>query len=144
MKAYQILMFLLIFNSFVWVVDGGLHIYDLDYSGLDPSETSESTEGFFGILTSGSTIAALAVAIAGGALVGGMLRIQKASQGVVYGAFTAVFWFSYLQAMTILWNISESVPGAGIILLTVMTAVVGYVFVVGLFQMVTGGWKSYV
>ena len=151
MKAYQIMMFLLIFNLMVWTVDTGLSIYDLDYSDggkitPESDETLTAEEQQYGLLWSVAkiSIAAIVISIMGAAIIGGIFHIEKASQSFVYGAFTALFWISYLQAATVLWAISASVAYAGLIVLAIVSAFIGYVFVVGLFQMVTGGWKSYV
>ena len=46
MRAYHIMMFLLIFNLMIWAVDTGLGIYDIDFSGgetvVDQKNVSKS------------------------------------------------------------------------------------------------------
>jgi len=151
MKAYQILIFLLIFNMMIWAVDAGLHIYDLNFSGLDP-ETEDADLGekytAHGLLASVAGISIILVvgSLVSGAIIGSIIRVEKASQAYVYGAFTAVFWFSYTQAINVFWNITSVLTHSfgALVVVIIFTAVIGYIFLVGLFQMVTGGWKSYV
>ena len=147
MKAYNIMMFILVFNLFLWIVTIGIGIYDLSYSGISPEApndaTTEEKENALLSRIGGTTLAVAVGSIVSGAIIGSILKVEKASQAFVYGAITSVFWITYLQSVGVFWNISSSVPG-GIIILILITAVIAYVFLVGLFQMVTGGWKSYV
>ena len=156
MRAYHIMMFLLVFNLMIWAVDTGLGIYDIDFSGGDdynPENVQEAADAkgtdytSHGLLATiaGTSIILIAGTLVAGAIIGNILRIEKASQAYVYGAFTAVFWTSYLSAAGVLWSMTTTLSGAygAWVVLMIITAVIAYVFVVGLFQMVTGGWKSY-
>jgi len=160
MKAYQVLMFLLIFNLMVWAVDAGLGIYDLDFSGINPpeedyeedvaAETGKESGDYssHGLLaTIGKTSITLIVGLlVAAAIIGTILGKEKAPQAIVYGAFTSVFWMSYLQAAGVIWAMISMTAGAygALVIMIIISSMIAYVFIVGLFQMVTGGWKSYV
>jgi ABC-type methionine transport system permease subunit len=139
----------------LWVVTVGLGLYsNLNYSSINPEDinidTSKSEEeqmkekqnALLWELT-GQTIFMAVVAIMAGAVIGSILKLEDSYQAYVYGAITSIFWTSYIRSIAVFWNISNSIPG-GIIILILITAIVAYVFLVGLFQMVTGGWKGYV
>jgi len=139
----------------LWVVTVGLGLYsNLNYSSIDPTdiqvdttknETEQMKEKQNALLwkLAGQTIFMAVTAIMAGAIIGSILKLEDSYQAFVYGSITSIFWTSYIQSIAVFWNISNSIPG-GIIILILITAIVAYVFLVGLFQMVTGGWKGYV
>ena len=147
MKAYHILLFMFIFNMFIWLLTI-LNIYDLSiYANPSFQPTNNPTQiesyltslDFFGIEYSG--ISLIVTALVAGSIVSYFTR-TKTSQGVVYGLFSSVFWATYLRTLTVLNNIAKDVPYLPM-MLSVITIATGIIFVAGLLQMVTGGWKSY-
>jgi ABC-type amino acid transport system permease subunit len=152
MKAYHIMMFLLIFNVMLWIISIGLGIYDLGYQsdivredGMDFGDESDINARQNALLNriTNTTLAMALSSILGGAIIGLIAKEMRASQYFVYSSITSVFWITYINTFTIFLSISESIPG-GILILTLFTAIIVYIFLVGLYQMVTGGWKSYV
>ena len=154
MKAYNIMMFVLIFNLFLWIVTS-IGIYTLGFEGglqldeskidtsMDEAEQMEQRQNLLLWQLAGTTLWMVVGTIMAGAIIGGIFKVQDSYQAIVYGAITSIFWVSYYQSMRIFWGISSAVPG-GIIILILITAVIVYIFLVGLFQMITGGWKGYV
>jgi len=153
MKAYHIMMYLLLFNLFFWVITTGLGIYntgvgvDEDFDLSDEAENPTdiiNTLGIIGVFTMfhdvASTMVGLGVAIAGGAMIGYFTAGQGAA-GVVYGLFGYFFWSAMSNTMTVFYNISNS-SGTVLYVIIIFGMIVGAIFAVGLFQMVTGGWKS--
>jgi len=141
MKAYHIMMFLFIFNLFMYAVDTGLGIYDLGYSNSFFAISTTDPDVFLEQVAT-KTIAVVAAALASAAIIGGLLHVQKSSQAVVYGAFTAVFWLSFISTLTVFNTIVSKYVNI-IWIFGIFTAIVGFIFLAGLYQMVTGGWKSY-
>ena len=151
MKAYQMMMFLIVFNLFFWVVTVGLGIYAIDESvdpGFDLTNKRSAAEIGMGLLAIFSflgsfevSIIALSLAIAGGAMIG-IFTAGQGSQGIVYGLFGYFFWSSTSNTLTVFWNLSNSSPGV-LYVLIILAMIIGLVFVAGLFQMVTQGWKSF-
>ena len=136
-------MFLFIFSMMTWIVSSGLHIYDLNYGAPDPSGYDE-----YGILTYQHFLS-ITGGIVAGAIIGMLLRVREASQKIIYSTFSVIFWASFIETIQIFGNVAKSIPSAsgyvgGLVLLVVFFGIVAYVFIVGLMQMVTGGWKSYV
>ena len=147
MKAYHILIFMFVFNMFIWLLSL-FNIYDLStYANPSFQPTNNPTQiesyltslDFFGVEYSGITL--IVVALVGGSIVSYFTR-TKTSQGVAYGLFSSVFWATYLRTLTVLNNIAKDVPYLPM-MLSVVTVATGVIFVAGLLQMVTGGWKSY-
>ena len=143
MKAYEILMFLFIFSMMTWIVSDGLHIYNIHYDGDNPTSYDE-----YGVLTSRIFIS-ITSGIVIGAVIGMVLKVRDASQKVIYSMFSAIFWASFIETAQIFHNIAASIPSSagyagGLVLLAVFFGIAAYVFIVGLMQMVTGGWKAYV
>jgi len=152
MKAYHILMFLFLFNLMFWVITAGLGIYDVGVNtdpGFDLSEEIENPTsvglGLLSVFTmfgnAAATIIGLSLAIAGGAMLG-FLFAGQGSQGIVYGLFGYFFWASFSNTLNVFWALSLNSVGI-LYVIVPFTMVVGVIFVVGLFQMVTGGWKGH-
>jgi len=160
MKAYHILLFLFIFNMFFWVVTTGLGIYqytvasdpafDLSSAGNNTSVWTISLglisrltmlKGFVDVFGPTGGIIALAILFSAAAMAG-YLTAGQAPQGIVYGLFGVFFWTSLGNTLTLLFNLSNQHIGA-LYILVIFGMIIGVIFIVGLFQMVTGGWKSY-
>ena len=154
MKAYHIMMFLLLFNMVFWVITTGIGIYNVGVStdpGFDISSQAEDptsidkTLGIIGIFTMfhsiGLSMVAIGVAIAGGAMIG-YLTAGQGAQGVVYGLFGYFFWGAMSNTMLVFYNLSNA-AGAVLYVIIIFAMIVSVIFVAGLFQMVTGGWKAH-
>ena len=147
MKAYHILMFLFIFNMFLWVLTSvGVYVnFASSYASEDFQDVTQNKNpnlvdaffGNFGFLS----VVTLAGTLAGASIIG-LVVAKQAPQGIVYGAFTWLFWTSYIRCMNVFYNISKDIPG-GIPILGLITVIVAIIFIVGLEQMVTGGWSTY-
>jgi len=154
MKAYHIMLFLFIFNMFFWVITAGIAIYEVEYStdeGFDLSgDTNPSIWTSLGVLggvtlfgSLYSSIGLLGAALAAGAMIG-IFKSGQASQGIVYGAFTYFFWSGMGNTFTALYSMVKGPYAIGALyILTIFGMIIAVVFIVGLFQMATGGWKSY-
>jgi len=152
MKAYHIMVFLFIFNMFFWVVTAGLGIYSSPASGdsgFDLSdEAANPTDIGLGLLSVFSlfgnvyaTIGGLAIALSGGAMLG-IFTAGQGSQGIVYGLFSYFFWSAMSNTFTVFYNLANQHIGA-MYVVVIFVMIIGVIFVAGLFQMVTGGWKSH-
>jgi len=120
MKAYHLIMYLLLFNLFFWVVTTGLGIYSASVSGDEGFDLSDKTEqstwvdGALGLVSVfqlfGSwsiSVVALGAGIAAAATVGWTIS-QQAPQGIVYGLFGYVFWSSLTNTLTVFYNITNT------------------------------------
>lgn len=152
MKAYHLMLYLFIFNMFFWTVTEGLGIFNTSANVDENFNLSTSTNqstwttalgliGKFTMLGSYGGIVLLAGALAGGAMIG-YFTSGQASHGIVYGLFSFFFWTGTGNTLTLFYNLSGGHIGA-LYVLTIFGMIIGIVFVVGLFQMVTGGWKTY-
>jgi len=149
MKAYHILMFLLIFNMFFWIVSVGIGIYGSTYSGNEGFSLSDASQdpeyGIFSIFSItghvGLDIMGFAGLLAVAAVVGWVIA-QQAPQGLVYAAFGWFFWSSFKNSMTIFYSISNSAPGV-LYVIIIFGMIAGGIFIVGLYQMATQGWASF-
>lgn len=154
MKAYQIMLFMFLFNMFFWVVTAGLGFYDVSAS-TDPgfNLTNAPKNPDLGILTvftlfGNRFITALGVTsialLAGGIAVGAMTGVFTAgqgAQGIVYSLFAYFFWSAMSNTLQVFYLMSTE--PAIVYLLAIFTMIIGVVFVSGLFQMVTGGWRAH-
>jgi hypothetical protein len=164
MKAADILMYLLVFNLVLWLLGGiGFNLYNLGkyktsidtdalYQSQNFSSTSDVTSRAeqFLIDIAGVGIAGAVGAIVGAAIIGYLLKAQTSSQGIVYGFFSGVFWFSFLKTTQVFASIFSSFEIAvGIKITLFMTVffifmgVSAWVFLFGIMQMVTGGWRYF-
>lgn len=142
MKAYEILMFLLLFNLVMWGF-GALGIFNLEYGYITPPDNDESGLGLLATIA-GVTIEALIISLTSYAIIGYITKARPSPANAIYGLFSGLFWTSYLNAIIVFKNMAKSLPtGVTLVPLAIFTAIVGYVFIIGLSQMVTGGWKSY-
>jgi len=151
MKMYDIMMYLFIFNMFFWLISSGLSLYNIGFTTESEfnltSESNNPTEigwgiiDTFGMFGAFGTISLVIAAIVAGAVIGSFLPIPS-SQSIVYGLFIVFFWNSTLKTFTVFINMLQDYPG-GMFLFVIFAMIVGVIFVTGLFQMVTGGWKSF-
>lgn len=133
MKAYQILMFMLIFNFSVFMIQA-IPIYNLS---LTPIWTDSG-------LLAALSITAVFASLIGGAVVSLFTRNATAMQYAMYMLFSGSFWVLYLATMRIFNGIIVTVTNQGIsfLLLTGVSAIIAIVFSMGLIQLVTGSWKG--
>ena len=164
MKAADILMYLLVFNLVLWLLGGiGFNLYNIgkyhssiDTSAINQSQNFTSTQDVtsraeqFLVDIAGVGIAGAVGAIVGAAIIGYLLKAQTSSQGIVYGFFSGVFWYSFLKTTQVFASIFGTfavAPGIKITLfMTVFFIFLGisaWVFLFGLMQMVTGGWRFF-
>ena len=164
MKAADILMYLLVFNLVLWLFGGiGFNLYNLgqykpsiDTSALNQSDSFTSTNDVtsraeqFIIDIAGVGIAGAVGAVVGAAIIGYLLQAKTSSQGIIYGFFTGVFWYSYLKTVQVFFSIFRVIEidtGVKITLFMtiffIFTGISAWVFLYGLMQMVTGGWRFF-
>lgn len=153
MKAYEIMMFLLLVNVSLSLV-GGLGIYNFGFTqGYD---TGDDTYNVTGTATQasdslasrflGQTILALVVGAIGGAIFAKLLGGVPSDSAVAYNIFASVYWASTLSALSILWTIVASIGSVNIgvvSLLVIFIMVAGVSFVTGFLQLVRGGWGTF-
>lgn len=136
MKAFDIMMYMIIFNLVV-IVFGTLGLF-----GQMALEAS-----YFARVTAYAMIGTAVGALATAAVIGYVTKSAKTSATHwAYGAFGVTFWASYLSAIAVVDSLRTQVAGFGASMLWVygiFTVVVAYLFITGLIQMTTGGWKSY-
>jgi len=151
MKAQEIMMFLLLFNLTISLV-GGLHIYNM---GITVNETynvsefaaSDDTQIAVWRLLGESILSILAGATAGALLASWTAKIPS-DAGAAYGVFAGLFTSITLRAASTLWNLAY-MPGATeyniaiLMIIVIFLGVTGIIFVMGLLQMIRGGWKGY-
>lgn len=151
MKAFHILIFLLIFNMFFWTVTVGLGIYNVDYSGNEGFDLSGKNSNNIGygilavasitgnhLLDIGGFVTLLVIAAAVGWVVS-----QASVQGLVLGTFTWFFWSSFINSMSLLYNISNANIGVSYVII-IFGMIAGAIFAAGLFQLATQGWRNFI
>ena len=133
MKAYQIMMFLLIFNFMISAI-GSLGIYAL---GFETFSVGQST-----VVT---LLGGFAGALMASALIGYFTPSQQPSTAHwVYELLGFTFFATFTSTMIVLTSISKSLPSYVTFGIFALFAVLStYAFIAGLGQMVTGGWKAY-
>jgi len=134
MKAYNVMMALLIFNICLSINDA-LQIWTIGYGFFSVSSLEEfvtgpliyiSIIGFLGLLVGASAAAYL---------------FPQGQQGIVYGLFSLVFWVLWGNTMAVITSLIDSL-GVSLILVTVFTIVMIPVWLAGIAQMVTGPWSG--
>ena len=148
-------MFLFIFNMFLWVLVsvGAYTSFGTQYASGEFNVTDRNKQSALDFIDrfllsfdigpihiSGITTLVSALVFGGAVLTLSSNKITSA-QGFGYAMFTYFFWNSYLKTTDVFYNITKDIGGLPI--LTVVTVIVGIVFIAGLYQMITGGWKSY-
>jgi len=164
MKAADILMYLLIFNLVIWLLGGyGLNIYNLgNYkTGINTGSLNQSQQ-FTGSEDVGSRVVAFLsdiagigfiafiIAVSSSAVMGYLFAALPTPQGLVYGAFSGLFWGSFIKTSQVFFNIFASFKADPTVKVTIFISVffifLGvsvFVFIFGFMQMVTGGWRFF-
>jgi len=129
-KAYEIVMIMFTFN----LVVGLFQLMGLSPGDYNPySPDSLFMMGIFG------TIGLLG----GAAILSYIPTMSKPNErGIIYGLFSGAFWALYGYNLQLFNSIGKGVPMFGAIL-AVFTALILIVYVMGVAQMATGGWRSY-
>lgn len=142
MKAWHIMIFLLLFNLSISVITT-LHIYPLGISVSNEynvtsgaySSTKGVTNWFFGSLIAG---------FIGGAIMASFVRAFTripSAAAYVYSIFATEFWVITGNAFSVLWNIAPGNMGM-IVVITIFGIMVGAVFLAGMLQIVAGAWSG--
>jgi len=154
MKAYELMMFFLIFNVSVSLVNT-LDIFD---TGIDAStdyeydpdaeiDVSDQENDVWWVFL-GETMLSLGAGAVGGALIGVVFLKIPADSGAAYGAFSGAFWKMAINSFAIIWSIG-TVPGEGtnlgvMIIVFLFAGLTGVIFFVGLLQLIRGPWRGMV
>jgi hypothetical protein len=154
MKAYELMMFFLIFNVCVSLVNA-LDIFDTGVNTdttyeYDPDEITDTSDEETGVWWQflGTTMLSLGTGAIAGALIGVVFLKIPADSGAAYGAFSGVFWSMAISSFAIIWSIG-SIPGGGtnlgiMIIVFLFAGLTGVIFFVGLLQLIRGPWKGMV
>ncbi len=155
MKAYEILMFFLIFNVSISLVSD-LGIFNMGIStaseyNYDADELNDPADGGSNIwwrFLGGSSLLIIGIGAIAGAVIGVLLTKIPSDAAVIYGAFAGAFWSSYIRSIAVMWNIS-AIAGAetnyGIMVIIFLFAgLTGVIFFAGFSQLVKGPWRGMV
>jgi hypothetical protein len=147
-KAYQLMMLLLLVNLSISVVNV-LHIYNMSYDVGEVGEYDYSVEGgreasdtsivnrFFNTLLISTFLGAMA-----GAVVSYFTRVP-ADAAFAYSLFASTFWGIAYNALSVIWSIQPGNLGLGVIII-IFSIILSGTFAAGLAQLIRGGWKSFV
>ena len=153
MKAYHILMFIYILSIVITMVQTvGFYTIptenNLEYDPLGADETVTynvgSSEGLIATLITG-----FAISIGMVVLINRVNPLNRSSSdlqvaGITF--FATTFWGFYLTIwnnITTLFYATAELQGYIIAIFTGLTLIVIIVYGIGLYQMLTGGWKSF-
>ena len=145
MKAYQLMMFMLLFCLSISVIDV-LNIYQFNEVNVGSeyntertgvTEPSRTTDRFFGSLLASAAIGAIA-----GAVVSYLTKVP-ADSAFAYSIFATSFWGIAYNALATIWELAPNNQGIGVIIV-IFSIVLAGTFAVGMAQLIRGGWKSYV
>lgn len=148
MKAYHIMMFLLLFNMSVSAI-GALHIYN---GGLTVSADYDLSDGHLeakGGVRVPVFFGSLMVGILTGVITGTILNYFAGVPGdasFAYGLFAGSFWGITYSAANSLFEIGRSdtdVSGVVTIIVGMFLVITCGTFIAGLVQMIKGGWQSF-
>ena len=150
MKAYQLMLFMLLFSLSISVINV-LHIYNME-SEIDPSQVDSDFDvsDYEGSAGGGETVAmrffgTLITGIIAGTIISGIVSYftkVPADAAFAYGLFGSSFWAIAISALDTIWRID---PGnEGIMVVIVIFAIcLGASFVAGILQLIRGGWGGY-
>jgi len=159
-KAFNIMIFLLIFNMSISLIsaipvdrdaDGVLEsgIFEMGLStnsSYDVTEYENVGPADIVVRFIATSILGIAGGIIGGAALSWVANVP-ADSSIAYGAFVGTFWSQTLNSFWILWNLGATrggiVQDIMMYFLFIFGAIIGVVFVAGMIQLVKGGWKSY-
>lgn len=149
MKAYELLLFLLIFNVCISIVSD----LDIFHIGIDVSseyqyDEDTDTRNMWWRFLGGSSLLTIGAGAIAGAVIGVLLTKIPSDAGAIYGAFTGAFWSSYIRVVAILWNIA-GMAGHGtnygiMIIIFLFAGLSGLIFFAGFSQLVRGPWRGMV
>ena len=152
MNAYQIMMFLLLLNLSISIVNSvgifnvGVNPEDYNASGYEAKEEYTASGDFGTIRFIGVSIASILSGAILGVFVGYLTQVP-ADSAIAYSIFTTTFWGLAYNASSVLWNfgtIAGDDYNAGIMmLLLVFFAVMAISFIAFLMQLVKGPWSTY-
>ena len=140
MRAFHIMLFLMLFNLCVTLV-GSLNIYptyvstDSQYAVDNPNPDNSALYRFGGSLLIGSIGGIMA-----GSLISYFTKLPAAA-AVAYGLFAGSFWFFMTDAFAILWRIGNGNLGISTVV-TIFGLIAGLIFLGAMMQMVSGGWRG--
>jgi len=130
MKAHHFMMGLFLFNISV-IVFNMMSIWTIGYGGSDLTTIIG--------MVSLSVIVGLVSAFTAAAAIS---RFAPGAQNVaLYASFSGLYLGLWAYTSLLLNSISESVGGLAMI--SIFTAIFIVALVIGMYQMVTGGWQSY-
>jgi hypothetical protein len=137
------MMFLIIFNMAVYVVDN-LHIYNMSgYKGdpqYNPIGNTEDSSSFYYKMVQAIFVGALAGIAT--ATIYTLLTKSYSDAGVAYSVMSGVFWGTATGAFSVIQEIGGNNLGSSMIVMIFSVALI-FVWGAGLLQMVRGGWKTY-
>ena len=133
MKAYEILMIMLIFNVVIWLFSNVGLVTNLE--GINP-------EGGGGISLFDIGFLSFLALMAGAAGISMILGSDKSLHTILYTTFGIAIWGTYLKTLTVFQSLTKMLP-YNIGILSVFTFLVVIVFIIGFAQMATGSWKQY-
>jgi len=140
MRAFHIMLFLMIFNLSLSLV-GALSIYPTYVSTDARYDVSATNAGNAALYRFGG---ALLVASIGGIMAGSLISYftkLPAAAAVAYGLFASSFWTFTIDAFAVLWRIGNGNLGVTAVI-TIFGIIVGIIFLAGMMQMVSGGWRG--
>jgi hypothetical protein len=140
MKAYHVMMFLLLFNLSISAINA-LSIYPS--WGVTPgydAPTSTGSSAFY------SLAGPILSAFVGGVIMASFIRVFTripSAAAYVYSIFGGFFIGFTINSMRVLWSLAPD-NLAMLIVLGIFGMVTGIVFVAGMMQIVGGGWGGIV
>jgi len=171
MKAYQIMMFLMLFNVSVSLISivpienpDGTYRYGIFQPGVSPGlkdgvdvyNVSNVGAGELGSSDAvvwrflGTTITALVLGMIAGAVVAYLTKVP-ADSAVAYSIISTEFWACSYSSLAIFWDMGKIPTGSvggvemniGIMAFVyIFTAILAIIYVAWLVQLVRGGFKS--
>jgi hypothetical protein len=139
MKAYHIMMFLLLFNLSISAINI-LHIYPTVATPGYDAPTSSGTSAFY------SLAGPILTAFVGGVIMASFIRVFTripSAAAYVYSIFGGFFIAFTIQSMRVLWTLAPGNLGM-LVVLGIFGVITGVVFVAGMMQIVGGGWGGIV
>jgi hypothetical protein len=144
MNAYLYAMLMIFANAGVFMV-AKLGVFGSRMSGFDfftaATTGTEADPIIPAIYWAGGTILLAGLLAAGTIKVLGTNLTATTAQGMTYVVFSLIFWASFLAAFSIMLAIP--LDAMRLILVPVFLGINIFVFIMALFQMVTGGFKAH-
>jgi len=135
MKMYEILMVVL-FSNFVMFLFGGIFSF---YNIFKIHTTFASPASVGGLALVGTIIG-----VASAAIIINYIGSSRSGQYAAIVTIGGAYWGTYGATTSVFMGLLLQIPdGFGFILWLVISVGIGYVFVSGITQMITGGWRGY-